>query len=554
MIRSVTEPPIGGCFGNAMLASVAEQRKTTRSVLTIPNRAGTPRIASARAHEHYCVPPDSIFFGVRAIHTNYKGIIIISLGFLLLNLIGLDRSPLVWMDEVTLNDPAKEWALHGRMASSVFAGHNGFDEAYYWQPPGQPALMALVYKIFSFGIWQTRIPGVLFGSGTLLVVYLLSLQLLGSRNGALLGAVTLGLDPKYIESARSGRMDTQCLFLALLSVYVFVRLLQDDDENGPHRKKIVLAGLFLGLAGITHPMAVAWVAALGAVTMLWRNRAHLGIFLWVVVVAAVPALVWILSVAAVGDLDLLRIQFLEHGSSRLSGGGVFKSIVDEAIRYAAEYSLAPGLLAMYFGGLIWVLSHRNQFDRAGLGLAILFAVPALIVALFMSKTVGFYFLHPVAILAIAAGAMMSALWEGRLLQRASRRSSQVFRSVLLLVLVNVLLAGIIGRYTALAYQWRQRDHRPVARALAEHVSPGSVVWGPPDIWYAVEKASASLRIRGEPDPQMHDLLVTKVGANTVLPDGVSKVGELGVALPPVFGVVRLRSTDYRMSVWAWTER
>ena len=478
----------------------------------------------------------------------------ISLGFLLLNLIGLDRSPLVWMDEVTLNDPAKEWALHGRMVSSVFAGQNGFGEAYYWQPPGQPVLMALVYKIFSFGIWQTRVPGVLFGSGTLLVVYLLSLQLLRSRNGALLSAVTLGLDPKYIESARSGRMDTQCLFLALLSVFFFVSLLQDDDENGPQRKRIVLAGLCLGLAGITHPLSVAWVAALGVVTMLRRDRVHLRIFLWVVVLAAIPALVWILYAAAAGDFELLRIQFLEHGSSRLSGGGVFMNIIDEAIRYAAEYRLAPGLLALYFGGLVWVLSHRDQFHRSGLWLAILFVVPALFIALFMSKKVGFYFLHPVAILAIAAGAMMSALWEGRLIQRAGRMASQVFRSVLILVLVNVLLVGIIGRYASLAYQWRQRDHRPIARALAEHVPPGSVVWGPPDIWYAVEKASASLRIRGEPDPRMHDFLVTKVASNTALPDGVSKVGELGAALPPVFGVVQLRSADYRMSVWEWTER
>ena len=66
-----------------------------------------------------------------------KIIIILTIGFIILNLIGLDRSPPVWFDEVTLNDPAKELAFHGKLRSSVFAGFNGFDEAYFWQPPGQ---------------------------------------------------------------------------------------------------------------------------------------------------------------------------------------------------------------------------------------------------------------------------------------------------------------------------------------------------------------------------------------------------------------------------------
>jgi len=65
-------------------------------------------------------------FSIRYPHP-YKGIALIAMGFLFLNLVGLNRSPVVWMDEVTLNDPAKELALHGRMVSSVFSGHNGFE-------------------------------------------------------------------------------------------------------------------------------------------------------------------------------------------------------------------------------------------------------------------------------------------------------------------------------------------------------------------------------------------------------------------------------------------
>ena len=491
---------------------------------------------------------------MRFFQSENKGIILVALGFVVLNLVGLDRSPVVWMDEVTLNDPAKELALHGRMISSVFAGRNGFGEAYYWQPPGQPALMALVYKVFAFGIWQTRIPGLLFGSGTLLVLYLLAIRLLRSRSAALLSAVILGLDPKYIESARSGRMDTQSFFLALLGVVFVVSVLQNDDNVGDHRREAVLAGVCLGLAGITHPLTIAWVAALGVIVVTWRKPRQLRTFIAVAVLSAMPAFLWILSAAVAGDLEMLRTQFIEHGGSRLYAGGVFKRIVDEVLRYAEEYRFAPGLLALYCGGVAWVLWRRRHFRREGMWLVILFMVPALFNALFMSKKVGFYFLHPVAILAIAAGAMTAELWKAPFISNGERIAARVFRGALILVLVNVLAVGIIGRYAALAYQWRQRDYRPIERALAEIVPPDSVVWGPPDIWYAVEQAGASLRIRGVPDPTRHDFLVTKVGSGTVLPPNVRKVSEFGDALPPVFGALQLRSADYRMRVWAWEQR
>jgi hypothetical protein len=78
--------------------------------------------------------------------------------------------------------------------------------------------------------------------------------------------------------------------------------------------------------------------------------------------------------------------------------------------------------------------------------------------------------------------------------------------------------------------------------------------GPPDIWYAVKQAGASLRIREAPDPTRHDFLVTKVASSTVLPPNVLKVGEFGDALRPVFGALQLCYADYRMRVWEWEQR
>ena len=160
-----------------------------------------------------------------------KAVKYIAVGFFLMNLIGLDRSPIVWMDEVTLNDPAKELALNGNLISSVFSDHNSFGEAYYWQPPGQPLLMSLIYRLFGFGIWQTRLPGLFFASGILVMLYFLSMSLLHNHSSAIIAILMLGLDPKFIESARSARMDTQSLLLAISGIYLVFSLRSTRDNN-----------------------------------------------------------------------------------------------------------------------------------------------------------------------------------------------------------------------------------------------------------------------------------------------------------------------------------
>ncbi|MDP6584882.1 MAG: hypothetical protein QF535_09510, partial [Anaerolineales bacterium] len=111
--------------------------------------------------------------------------------------------------------------------------------------------------------------------------------------------------------------------------------------------------------------------------------------------------------------------------------------------------------------------------------------------------------------------------------------------------------GILGRYVVLAYQWDQRDYAPIKLALERTIPPDSVIWGPPDIWYAAEEIGASLRIRGEPLRNNHDYLVTKLTGDIDIPTDLHLVAELGSALPPVFGAISVSSADYRMQVWQW---
>lgn len=152
----------------------------------------------------------------------YKLIVFIAVAFILMNLIGLDKSSVVWIDEVVINDPARELAFNGKLRSSVFAGESGFEHVFLWLPPLHQIITAIVYKTFGFGIWQTRIPVVIFGSFSLIVIYFIALKLLKEKLPALIGVVLFALNPQFIHTARSGRMDTLCILLSALAILCYL--------------------------------------------------------------------------------------------------------------------------------------------------------------------------------------------------------------------------------------------------------------------------------------------------------------------------------------------
>jgi 4-amino-4-deoxy-L-arabinose transferase-like glycosyltransferase len=468
--------------------------------------------------------------------------LLIAATFVLLNLAGLDRSPVVWLDEVTLNDPAKELALHGKFRSSVFAGSSGFDATYLWQPPGQALVTALAYKLFGFGIWQTRVPVVLFGAGAIIALYFFSMALFGSSRAAAIAAILFSLDPVFIQTARSGRMDAQCLFLALSGCALLFRA---EAHPASRCAWLACSGLLVGLAGITHPVAVAWAITAGVILLFQssgrlKGLASFGAF------AALPCMLWLTY--ALHSPQLFRAQFLSHGEEHIVSGPVWTKLAKELTRCGASYKLVLLLLIAYVAGLIWVIGYSRYSRRTKLHLGILFTIPFLFNTLFMVKWEGFYQLHPISILAVCAGAMVAALVP-RPSQMLRTRANLVVTLLVFSCFANTLMGGILARYIILAYQWRARDYQNVEKPIGQVIPKGSIVLGPPEAWYALERAGASLRLTGKPDPRSHAFVITKAQGNVEDPRGFRHIQDIGYPLPPVLGRFNLPSADYRMRIW-----
>jgi 4-amino-4-deoxy-L-arabinose transferase-like glycosyltransferase len=466
----------------------------------------------------------------------------LALAFVLLHLPGLDRSPVAWIDEVTLNDPARVLAERGVLRSDVFVDVRGHGTAWLWQPPAQQILTAGVYRIFGFGPWQTRLPPLVFSGLSVGLVFLLSLRLFGDRRAAVVAALLFAFDANLIQTARSGRMDGQALFLSFLALWLGTRALDSSEWNG---RAIAASGVFVGLAGITHPVCAMWAIALGLVLLVELPAHRLrGGALFATTAAVFPGL-WLAF--ALQTPEVFREQFLHHGQAHVAAGTLLDRLGDELARYVSAYTKQPLLLVAYVVGVVGVLAGRCEHR---LRLAILFGVPFLFNALLMLKAGGFHALHALAIAALCSGS-----WFARLADRVSTiRSARIrwlIASAAVGFAVTVLAGGLLGRYLVLFTQWEARDPAAVEAAIAPFVEPGDAVCGPPQVWYAVISRGGVLHLRHvtEPDPGRHRLLVRMHGEERPVPRGFTRVGELEAPLPAILGRFRLPSASYELDLW-----
>lgn len=474
----------------------------------------------------------------------FKTIIItIALGFILINLIGLDRSPVVWIDEVAMNDPAKELAQHGVLRSSVFAGESGFESVYLWVPPGQPLVIAIVYKIFGFGIWQTRVPVLVFGALLIIALSVLSKRLFQNSLAAMSTAVLFALDPQFVQTARAARMDAQCLLFALIAVMFFLKM---KKESGIDVKMLFVSGLMLGCAWLTSPIVSPWGISLALLIFLECKGSPWKSLIAFAMGVLIPCAVWIAY--ALQTPQAFQEQFIPLVQGHFPKSSIFGRVFEEFERYGHVYQHVPFLLLAYVASLIWMLLSNWVVRTNKIRIFTLFVFPFLFNTFFMNKQGGFYTLHTNIILSITAGVLISYLSDARL-HLLTKTKRVLTMLVIGTLFMNVFFVSILGRFITLAYQWDARDYSIVETAVREHIPKGSIVWGAAEIWYAVEENGSTLRVVGNPDPQIHDFVVRKVDQSKQTLEGFMKVKVFGESLPAVLGFINLSSFDYRMEIW-----
>src|ERR1039458_6588905 len=165
----------------------------------------------------------------------------------LVNSLDVSTYPRVTQDEVMLNDPARELARGDGLRTTVFGSIDDFDKVYLFQPFGQALAMALVYKVFGFGLLQTRLPGVLLAGGCIWLLYYWVYRASGSLTAGSIAALLLALNPGFMLTSREGRMDVFCILFLLGGLLCLTEFCLTASN-----KYLALAGLLMGTRASLH--------------------------------------------------------------------------------------------------------------------------------------------------------------------------------------------------------------------------------------------------------------------------------------------------------------
>jgi len=146
--------------------------------------------------------------------------------FALLNIYLLDQHPVVNVDEPWYSDAALNFARTGHFTPMMFRGmHFNLEGKYHWSL--RELLLAAVFKVFGFGVYQARLLSFLSGLSALLLLFLLGKQLYNSQVGTL-AALLFAFSPVY-EASRSARPDMLMAAFTLAALYLCFLGLQRDS-------------------------------------------------------------------------------------------------------------------------------------------------------------------------------------------------------------------------------------------------------------------------------------------------------------------------------------
>lgn len=214
----------------------------------------------------------------------------------------INEAPLIDWDEATYAE-----VVHEAVATHTFLDFTWNGQPYLKKPPVLFWSMMASFKAFGEREWSARLPSVVFGVGTLLLIYLAAAVVAGRLAGLCAGLIPLGF---YFFVARGGRecaTDAPLVFFSMLAIYSLARARNNWRWIALTGAACGLAILSKGLAGViplaTAAICVAWMPAFasgGAVALLTL----LG-------VAAAVAAPWFMHEALV-NMPLLWSSFVKQ--------------------------------------------------------------------------------------------------------------------------------------------------------------------------------------------------------------------------------------------------
>ena len=117
------------------------------------------------------------------------------------------------------------------------------------------AFTSIIYNIFGLTQLTSRLAALIFGSFSILVLYLLTREFFNEKI-SLIAAFLLAIAPFHIKYTVA-EMDVMAMFFVLLGMFLFIRALKSDKL-----RYFVISGIFIGLAIYTKVYPLLFIPSL----------------------------------------------------------------------------------------------------------------------------------------------------------------------------------------------------------------------------------------------------------------------------------------------------
>lgn len=288
-------------------------------------------------------------------------IFLILLLALILRLVNLNQS--LWLDEAVQ-------AITAQKSISYLFGEITGD----FHPPSYHFLMHYWVKAFGVSEISLRLPSVLFGAGTVGIIYLIIKRLVNSKNIGLLGALFLATAPFHIYYSQEARMYSLAAFLVAGSMFFFLKI------NELKIKNLTYLGYFLFTLLSLYTDYYAFLILLAQVIYLLVKK-KLRIIIPVLLLIILFYLPWLPMLFTQLQTGMLATQELP-GWGRLVNVNFIKALPLTFVKFSfgriflfnrVVYAFASGVALSFFGWLI-----INNWKKKPLWLFLWLLVPVFV--------------------------------------------------------------------------------------------------------------------------------------------------------------------------------
>lgn len=411
----------------------------------------------------------------------YKSLAVILVFYLLFSFFMIKKFPKVWQDSSMTCMVPYTLVTKGKLANPILMLQKGGIDQHFLAPHIVHAIiLAGIYKIFGFGLVQSRGLSIFAGFFLILLIYYFAKKY-HDKTIALFAIIILVFDNVFFVTTRTIRVDILLAFFTTAGFLLFIHGLK-----ARYLRSFALSGIFMGLSFYTHPNSIL---VLIAILLIFLYEYRLSIFLskefWIFslfcVLAFAPYALYVIEEDMVNNFAHFRAQLGEN--TDFLSRNFWQDYLAEYKRYA-NYIYFPKRIMIFLiqiCALVYATISKRRFDK--------YLVFMILIFLFFlplwnpGNRTSRYFIVIIPAVSILISKLCidiirkAKLNKFKLLEIKKRIGYTIAGVSIILFLFNQIIGDIY-------ILWKHKDNRYSAfiAEIKNTIPDGSKIWGSMAFW------------------------------------------------------------------------